>query len=124
MKTLVKAAVLVASSLSSALAIAANADSIYFGGTIITVNDKAPSAEAVAVKGGKIVAVGSRKAVFASEKGKSTALHDLKGQVLVPGFVDGHSHFSEVGLQTVSANLLSPPDGPVKNYSRVAAGNA
>jgi hypothetical protein len=48
---------------ASAPAFSSNADAIYFGGPIVTVDDKNPSAEAVAVKAGKIVAVGSRTAV-------------------------------------------------------------
>ena len=50
------AIILVASSAN-----AADADAIWFGGPIITVNDKAPRAEAIAVKDGKIVAVGTRQ---------------------------------------------------------------
>jgi hypothetical protein len=41
------------------------ADTIYYGGTIITVNDRQPTAEAVAVKDGKFIAVGDKKDVFA-----------------------------------------------------------
>ncbi len=100
-------------SLASA-AWASNADAIYFGGPIITINDAAPMAEAVAIKDGKIVAVGARAAVFAAEKGAATKLYDLKGRTLIPGFVDAHSHFTQVSLLAVSANLLAPPDGPVK----------
>src|SRR6266852_662790 len=48
------------------------ADAIYFGGNIITVNDAQPSAEAVAVKGGKIVAVGTRAEVEQAQKGANT----------------------------------------------------
>jgi predicted amidohydrolase YtcJ len=93
--------------------LAANADIIWFGGPIITINDKAPSAQAVAVKDGKIVAVGSKKAVFEAQKGATTQLVDLKGRTLLPGFIDAHGHMSAVGLQAVAANLLPPPDGPV-----------
>ena len=105
--------------LGSTSALAANADTIWFGGPILTVNDKAPLAEAVAVKDGKIVAVGSRKAVVAAEKGRATRLVDLKGHTLIPGFVDGHSHFVGVGLQAVSANLMPPPDGPVQSIADI-----
>jgi len=99
----------------SHLAFAESADAIYFGGNIITINNAQPSAEAVAIKDGKIVAVGARAAVDEAQRGASTQLIDLSGKTLVPGFVDGHSHFSEVGIQTVAANLLPPPDGPIKN---------
>lgn len=91
------------------------ADVIYYGGDIITMEgDFANYAEAIAVKEGKIIFVGT-KSDADKFHGNSTKMNDLMGKTLLPGFVDGHSHFSEVGLQTVSANLLSPPDGPVKN---------
>src|SRR5260370_27076732 len=58
--------------------LAANADAIYFGGPILTVNDKVPRAEAVAVRDGKIVAVGKKAIVMKAEKGNATKVHDLK----------------------------------------------
>ncbi len=105
--------------LGSTSALAANADIIWTGGPILTIDDKAPNAEAIAVKDGSIVAVGSRKAVFAAQKGRATRIMDLQGRTLVPGFVDGHSHFVGVGLQAVSANLLPPPDGPVQSIADI-----
>jgi len=87
------------------------ADAIYFGGDIITMEgDSAKYAEAVAVKDGKIVFVGA-KADAEKMKGDSTAMNDLKGKALVPGFVDGHAHFAGFGTQAVGANLLASPDG-------------
>ncbi|MAK55696.1 MAG: amidohydrolase [Pusillimonas sp.] len=90
------------------------ADQIWSGGPIITVNDKAPRAEAIAVKDGKIIAVGSRGEVMKLQ-GTDTQLHDLEGRTLLPGFVDAHGHAFMIGLQALSANLLSPPDGKVKD---------
>jgi predicted amidohydrolase YtcJ len=95
------------------------ADAIYFGGPIITVNDKQPSAEAVAVKAGKIVAVGTRSSVEKAQKGPHTRMLDLAGKTMLPGFFDAHSHFSQVGLQAISANLLPPPDGPVNSIAKL-----
>jgi predicted amidohydrolase YtcJ len=92
------------------------ADSIWSGGTIITMNDKAMRAEAVAVAGGKILAVGKRRDVM-KLKGPATQLVDLKGQTLVPGFVDAHGHVVTGGLQALSANLLAPPDGEVRDIA-------
>ena len=86
------------------------ADTIYAGGSIITIDDANPRAEAVAVKGGRIVAVGSADEVMA-HKGASTKMVDLAGRTMVPGFVDAHGHATIGGLQAISANLLSPPDG-------------
>ena len=102
-----------------ATALAADADVIWFGGPIITVNDAAPRAEAVAVKDGRIVAVGKKSAVFRAEKGKATRLVNLAGRTLVPGFVDGHGHISGVAIQAVSANLLPPPDGPASSIADI-----
>jgi predicted amidohydrolase YtcJ len=88
------------------------ADTIYTGGTIITVDDAAPRAESVAVKQGRIIAVGA-EADVAQHQGQDTKVHDLKGQALLPGFVDSHGHVIMGGLQALSANLLAPPDGNV-----------
>lgn len=117
----VAAPLAVAMAASASAVLASDADAIYFGGPIITINDAAPSAEAVATKGGKIVAVGARTSVFAAEKGEATKLYDLKGRTLVPGFVDAHGHFSEVSFQAVTANLLPPPDGPVRTIPDMQA---
>jgi predicted amidohydrolase YtcJ len=88
------------------------ADTLYLGGTIITVNDEAPRAEAVAVKNGMILAVGTADDL-ARYRGGETAVFDLNGQTLLPGFVDSHGHVIIGGLQALSANLLAPPDGDV-----------
>jgi predicted amidohydrolase YtcJ len=90
------------------------ADSIWSGGPILTMNDKAMRAEAVAVAHGKILAVGKRSEVM-KLKGPSTQLVDLKGRTLVPGFVDAHGHVVIGGLQALSANLLAAPDGQVRD---------
>ncbi len=89
------------------------ADAIWSGGPIVTVNDAQPSAEAVAVRGGRIVGVGTLADVERRFRGPRTARVDLKGRTLVPGFIDGHGHVTLVGFQAVVANLLPPPDGPV-----------
>lgn len=102
-------------------AIAKDADSIWFGGPIVTVNDKAPSAEAVAVKDGKIVAVGKKTAVMAAERGTSTVLHDLKGRTMTPGFIDPHSHFIDSLVMGDRVNVSAPPVGPASNPAEIVA---
>ena len=92
------------------------ADSIWSGGPILTMNDKAMRAEAVAVANGKILAVGRRSEVM-KLRGPATQLVDLKGRTLVPGFVDAHGHVVVGGLQALSANLLAPPDGKVRDIA-------
>ncbi len=86
------------------------ADTIYIGGTILTIDDDQPSVEAVAVRDGRIVAVGSRDDVLAVA-GRGATQIDLNGRTLLPGFVDSHGHVYAIGLQASSANLLPPPDG-------------
>ncbi|MFM2364239.1 MAG: hypothetical protein RLZZ316_3141 [Bacteroidota bacterium] len=87
------------------------ADAIYFGGDIITMEtDSAVYAEAVAIKDGKIIYVGT-KAEAEKLKGDSTVMSDLMGKTLLPGFIDGHGHLFMAGFQALAADLLPPPDG-------------
>lgn len=86
------------------------ADTIYHGGDILTMNDAAPTAAALAVKDGRILAVGEKSDVL-KHKGDRTRLVDLAGKTLLPGFFDPHSHVYGVGLQALTANLLPAPDG-------------
>ena len=94
------------------------ADTIYLGGPILTINDKAPRAEAVAVADGKILAVGDRETVM-THQGAGTEIFDLEGRAMLPGFVDSHGHAVMGGLQALSANLLAPPDGEVKDIANL-----
>lgn len=95
---------------------AQEADQIWFGGPILTMEDSQPTAQAVAVKDGRILAVGERSALE-SHRGAGTQLHDLQGKALLPGFVDAHGHAFMIGIQAKSANLLSPPDGKVTDIA-------
>ena len=94
----------------------ASADTIYHGGQIVTIDDTNPAAEAVAVQAGKIVAVGSEADVMAW-RGDGTEVVDLAGKTLLPGFIDAHGHVFNTGLQALSANLLSRPDGTVNDIA-------
>src|SRR5262245_57633629 len=96
------------------------ADTIYTNGEIITVNDAQPSAEAVAVKDEKILAVGAR-ADEMRHHGTSTDLVDLKGRTMVPGFVDGHSHICDYGALWRYPTLSPPPVGDVNSIDDVVA---
>lgn len=94
------------------------ADTIYTGGPILTIDDDAPRAEAVAVKDGRILAVGIRADVM-PHRGEQTELFELGGRAMLPGFVDSHGHVVLGGLQGLSANLLAPPDGNVTDIPRL-----
>jgi hypothetical protein len=96
------------------------ADRIYSGGPIVTMNDALPSVQAVAVKNGRILAVGSLSDLSVHE-GEGTQTFDLNGRALLPGFVDSHGHVVMGGLQALSANLLSPPDGEATDIASLQA---
>jgi len=96
------------------------ADTIYSGGPILTIDDAQPVAEAVAVRDGRILAVGDAASVFAY-RGSSTEIFDLAGRTMIPGFVDSHGHVVMGGLQALSANLLAPPDGDVTDIASLNA---
>lgn len=95
------------------------ADSIYTGGDIITINDAQPSAEAVAVKAGRILAVGTRGAIERAHKSSSTHVVDLAGKTLLPGFLDPHSHYINSLTVANQVNVFSPPAGPGKDIPAI-----
>lgn len=96
------------------------ADAIYHDGDVVTIDDKNPAAEAVAIKGGKIIAVGKMADVLKLNGGNTKRI-DLGGKTLLPGFVDGHGHCFNVGVQAAAANLLAPPDHTVKDIPGLLA---
>jgi hypothetical protein len=100
---------------------ASTADTIYFGGPIITVNDAQPSAEAVAVKDGKILMVGTRAELEKNHKGATTQMIDLGGKTLLPGFLDPHSHYISSLSIANQVNVFAPPAGPGKDISSIVA---
>ncbi len=68
------------------------ADLIFTGGTVITMNDNNPKAEALAVKGEKIIAVGTNHDIFKLKRA-STRIVELEGtETLMPGLIEPHSH--------------------------------
>lgn len=100
---------------------ASAADSIYFGGPIVTVNDAQPNAEAVAVKDGKILMVGTRSEIEQNHKGSATKMVDLGGKTLLPGFVDPHSHYISSLSVANQVNVYAPPVGPGKDIPSIVA---
>jgi predicted amidohydrolase YtcJ len=97
-----------------------HADLVFTGGPIVTVDDDRPAAEAVAVRDGVIARVGDL-AAMADLRGPATRVVDLAGRTLVPGLIDPHAHVSNLGVLAVGANLLAPPDGPVRDIDDVVA---
>ncbi|MGL6313298.1 amidohydrolase [Vibrio sp. WXL103] len=85
-----KTCLALAMTLASTTALA-NADLIFTHGDIITVTGEDVRAEAVAIKDGKIVAVGSNSEVL-KQKGSNTTVRNLAGKTMSPGFIDAHAH--------------------------------
>lgn len=97
--------------------LAETAEKIFINGKVITVDQNNTLAQSVAILNGKILAVGSNTDVL-KLKGASTQIIDLKGKTLLPGFIDGHSHFMGLGAGKI-ANLSPPPMGTVKNIGDI-----
>lgn len=79
-------------------------DTIIFGGDIITVNDQQPVAEAIGVTDGKIVFVGDKIEAF-KLKDDHTALVNLQGKTLLPGFINPHTHILLEALIATSTDV-------------------
>ena len=94
--------------LSGSILAGVTVETIYYGGPILTMNDDQLRVEAVAVGEGKVLAVGSSDEIM-KLKGKKTQTINLKGQAMIPGFVDAHGHVLVIGLQALSANMLPAP---------------
>jgi len=80
------------------------AEIIFINGNIYTVNDKQPSAQAIAVKGDRIVFIGSKAD---AEKFRADKPHivDLAGKTVTPGFTDSHCHIFGIGEREMTLNL-------------------
>lgn len=90
------------------------ADSLYFGGTILTMENSPAQVEAVAVKNGKILFAGTK-----SEAGHyvndQTKQINLNGKTLLPGFIDVHGHFTSRAGMMQAIDLSPEPYGTVNS---------
>ena len=87
-------------------------DLAILGGSVYTVAEARPRAEAVAVAGGRIVAVGSDPEIRALI-GAATDVVELDGETVLPGFQDAHVHFAHGGMAARTCDLYdstSPPE--------------
>ena len=103
-----------------------NADTIFYGGPIVTVNAKNEEVQALAVQNGKIVAVGAKDVVTKEWQASNTKVIDLQGQTLMPGFVEPHVHimvtavFEGLGLNL--SNFTLPYDTKETLIQKMKAG--
>ncbi len=72
------------------------ADMVLTNGNVVTVDERMPTAEAVAINGDRIAAVGSA-AEIAPFIGADTEVIDLRGQTAIPGLIEGHGHYTSFG---------------------------
>ncbi len=80
------------------------ADRVYRNGVIFTADARDSRAEALAVRGGRIIYVGSNRGL-APYVAASTTIVDLEGAFMMPGLVDGHMHPLMAGSQLLKCNL-------------------
>ena len=91
------------------------ADLVLRNGKIVTMEASVPEVQALAARGGKIVAVGTNQQMQAYI-GSSTKVIDLGGRLAIPGFIEGHGHFTSLGASKMSLNLRD-----VKNWDQIVA---
>ena len=89
-------------------------DTIVINATVYTVNENFDKAEAFAIKGGKIIDVGT--SIEIQSKYAPTYINDVKGKTIVPGFIDAHCHFYSLGLQQQKVDLTG-----TKSFDEVIA---
>lgn len=91
------------------------ADLVLTNGHVVTVDSTLPEAEAVAIRGHSIVAVGSADEID-RYVGSDTEVIDLAGRLAIPGFIEGHGHFTGIG-----EGLLNLDVGSVRNWDDIVA---
>jgi predicted amidohydrolase YtcJ len=80
------------------------ADLVLLNGRVVTVDDERPEAQAVAIVGDRIRAVGTNREIRRTI-GDGTRIIDLEGRLAVPGFIDGHAHFTGMGEARINLDL-------------------
>ncbi|MBZ5556201.1 MAG: amidohydrolase [Acidobacteriia bacterium] len=85
------------------------ADLVLRGGKIVTVDDRRPDAQAIAIGGDTIVALGSNQDIQ-RYVGPATRVIELNGALATPGFIDAHAHFTGVGEAARNLKLSTATD--------------
>ena len=93
-----------------------SADIIFVGENIVTM--ESDDAEAVAVIGDRIVAVGAQEDITRMQ-GEQTRLVELGAKALLPGFIDAHGHFGAVATYSALLDLSSPPVGEMEDIDDI-----
>ena len=85
-------------------------------GKIVTVEDKMPEAQAVAIRGDRILALAATDAGIQRYIGPATKVIDLRGQLAIPGLVESHGHFMGFGQSKMTLDMLD-----VKDWNEIVA---
>lgn len=102
----------------------APADLVLRNAQVVTVDSARPEAEAVAIRGDRIIAVGSNREIE-GHTGPGTRVLDLEGRLVVPGFIEGHGHFMGVGTAQLNLDLTGAADwDEIVDMVAAAAGEA
>nr|MBA2258883.1 amidohydrolase family protein [Acidobacteriota bacterium] len=81
------------------------AELVLTNGKVVTVEEGAPDAQAIAIRGSRILAVGS-SADIRKHVGAKTQVIDVQGQLVIPGFIEGHGHFTGIGTAELGLKLM------------------
>jgi predicted amidohydrolase YtcJ len=90
----------------------------FINGVVLTMDDKDTITESIIIEGDRIVAVGDNNDIKPFIR-PDTVVHDLKGKVLMPGFIDAHGHFPGSGLGVLGVDLNSPPIGGINSIDQL-----
>ncbi len=105
----------------SSSATAEIADSVYLNGNICTMDEEQPKAEALAVKGQKLIYVGSSENAK-SYIGNNTKVTDLKGKTVIPGLMEGHMHLPMLGENLLKVDAFWKPKAEIIAAVKAEAG--
>lgn len=99
----------------AATAWAQPADLVLRNGKLVTLESALPEAQALAAKNGRIAAIGSNQAM-AAWIGPHTRVIDLGGRLAIPGYIEGHGHFTALGASKLELNLRD-----ARNWDEIVA---
>ena len=105
--------ILVFTSLAWGCASVEPADLVLVGGKVVTLDESVPEAQGLAVRGDRIVALGSSSDIEAYV-GPNTQRIELNGQLAIPGFIEGHGHFTGIGQAKLNLELM-----PTKSWEDI-----
>ena len=85
------------------------ADLVIINGKVLTIDKNNPNAEAIAVRGEKIIAVGSTSEISSLIEKGSTKVIDARGRLVIPGFNDAHVHFGPLDPDFIELRYTTDP---------------